>query len=154
MSPWRVLVKTYDSQKILTNESFLNQTAKDSICTKYLVFISSRVFLREELHLLIWCEGQPSQPFQTFHRLEELLQSLTFSKESNTFKSFIVYPLRTSYFPVHMTVDTTIINHHILGVIKSHSEKSTVWETVLNMKYGRSKDSILISHFAFKEQCW
>ncbi|KAI8062312.1 uncharacterized protein B0P05DRAFT_605710 [Gilbertella persicaria] len=60
---------------------------------------------------------------------------LTRCSESLYNKSFNCFPLRRTFIPSYMTIDTYIVNTQILrNSVISHLDKEVIWGAVLNMK--------------------
>lgn len=141
-------VKISVSRKQQPNESFLSETANDLIKSILATYPKTYTFQKSSIYYDV--QASPLNHFKTFHLLGKLLQSLTLDKENNTFKSFVVYPLRTSHIPAHITIDSLMMNFHILGSKKASYQKHAVWEEILNMKYRALKKQKIDKSLCFQ----
>ncbi|KAI8052606.1 uncharacterized protein B0P05DRAFT_562139 [Gilbertella persicaria] len=74
------------------------------------------------------CKADPSKHLKAFYHLTQCSESL-YNKPFNCF------PLRRTFIPSYMTIDTYIVNTQILrNSVISHLDKEVIWEAVLNMK--------------------
>ncbi|KAI8075447.1 uncharacterized protein B0P05DRAFT_617285 [Gilbertella persicaria] len=74
------------------------------------------------------CKADPSKHLKAFYYLTRCSESLYN-------KSFNCFPLRRTFIPSYMTIDTYIVNTQILrNSVISHLDKEVIWGTVLNMK--------------------
>lgn len=125
--------KTSVARKQLPEGSFLDEDQKSLVASILATYPESYTFLNSSIYYDV--KANPLNHMKAFYRLDQILQSLTLDTEKNTCKSFIVFPLRTSFIPAYITVDTLIMNYHILGFKSFKEEKSVIWDKVLNMKY-------------------
>jgi predicted methyltransferase len=54
--------------------------------------------------------------FKALYKLAQLYKALSFDQQTKEFKSLAAYQLRTTYIPSYITIDTMIINYHVLSV--------------------------------------
>ncbi|KAG1437678.1 hypothetical protein G6F56_012991 [Rhizopus delemar] len=74
------------------------------------------------------CEANPVEHLRAFYYLANHC-------ESKYSKPFNCFPLRRTFVPCYMTVDTYILNTQILGnSVISHLGKDIIWGSVLNMQ--------------------
>ncbi|KAI8082663.1 uncharacterized protein B0P05DRAFT_537931 [Gilbertella persicaria] len=74
------------------------------------------------------CKADPSKHLKAFYYLTRCSESLYN-------KSFNCFPLRRTFIPSYMTIDTYIVNTQILrNSVISHLDKEVIWGAVLNMK--------------------
>lgn len=71
-------------------------------------------------------KANPGKHFKAFHKLTKLCQA-------NQIKVYQCYPLRSSFIPGYMTLDTTIVNYHILKYKNKKENKLTIWSKVINL---------------------
>lgn len=126
-------VKRAVARKELPEDDFLDENEKSSVESILATYPSNYTFLKSSIYYDV--KANPLKHVKTFYKLGQLLKSLTFDSQTGNYKSFIVFPLRTSFVPAYITVDTLIMNHHILGAKAFKEEKSTIWQKVLNIKY-------------------
>jgi hypothetical protein len=70
------------------------------------------------LHTIYYdVKASPENHFKAFSKLAELF-------ESEQLKQFSCFPLRTSFIPCYMTLDSKIIHHHILKSKKKPTTES------------------------------
>ncbi|CEP08445.1 hypothetical protein, partial, partial [Parasitella parasitica] len=122
------------ARKELPEDDFLDENEKSLVVGSILaIYPPNYTFLKSSIHYDV--KANPLKHVKTFYKLGQLLKSLTFDSQTGNYKSFIVFPLRKSFVPAYITVDTLIMNYHILGAKAFKEEKSTIWQKVLNIKY-------------------
>ncbi|KAI9354997.1 hypothetical protein BD770DRAFT_412005 [Pilaira anomala] len=70
--------------------------------------------------------------------------------EANKFKLFQCFPVRKTFIPPYMTIDTMILNNHILKNSQSKLDKGYIWGKVLNLSSKPFKDQGLNSSIKFR----
>ncbi|KAI9366527.1 hypothetical protein BD770DRAFT_438661 [Pilaira anomala] len=71
--------------------------------------------------------------------------------EANNFKLFQCFPVRKTFIPSYMTIDTMILNNHILkNSQRSKLDKGYIWGKVLNLSSKPFKDQGLDSSMKFR----
>ncbi|KAI8079711.1 uncharacterized protein B0P05DRAFT_596778 [Gilbertella persicaria] len=74
------------------------------------------------------CKADPSKHLKAFYYLTRCSESLYN-------KSFNCFPLRRTFIPSYMTIETYIVNTQTLrNSVISHLDKEVIWGAVLNMK--------------------
>lgn len=126
-------IKTSVARKKLPEGNFLDEDQKSLVASILATYPQSYTFLKESIYYDV--KANPLNHMMSFYKLGQMLKSLTIDKEKNTYKSFVVFPLRTSFIPAYVTVDTLIMNYHILGSKSFKEEKTVIWDKILNMKY-------------------
>ncbi|CEG84103.1 hypothetical protein RMATCC62417_17951 [Rhizopus microsporus] len=88
-------------------------------------------FLKDSIYYDV--RARPIYHFKAFHKLAQLYEALTFDQGSKKFKSFAVYPLRTTYIPSYVTIDKAIVNYHVLRAKNLKDAKFDIWGKVVNL---------------------
>ncbi|KAI9362853.1 hypothetical protein BD770DRAFT_407920 [Pilaira anomala] len=71
--------------------------------------------------------------------------------EANKYKLFQCFPVRKTFIPSYMTIDTVILNNHILkNSQRSKLDKGYIWRKVLNLSSKPFKDQGLNSSMKFR----
>ncbi|KAL0082422.1 hypothetical protein J3Q64DRAFT_1808069 [Phycomyces blakesleeanus] len=78
-------------------------------------------------------------------------ESYTLLKSSIYYDSFVVFPIRTSFITAYITVDSLIMDYHILGFESFKEEKSAIWDKILNIKYRALKKQKVDKSLFFQE---
>jgi hypothetical protein len=126
-------VKRAVARKELPKDGFLKKNEKSLVESILTTYPSDYSFLQSSIYYDV--KANPLQHMKAFFKLGQLLKTLTLDKQTGKHKSFVVFPLRTSFVPAYITVDTMIMNYHILGSKSFKEEKSAIWQKILNMKY-------------------
>ncbi|KAI8053634.1 hypothetical protein BDF21DRAFT_456498 [Thamnidium elegans] len=69
--------------------------------------------------------ARPTNHFKAFYKLAQFF-------ESEKLKQFDCFPLRTSVIPTYITLDTKIVNYHIIKSKKPVNNKTKIWEKVIS----------------------
>lgn len=126
-------VKISVSKKQVPSDNFLGEKEKAFIRRILFSYPQDYTFMKDSIYYDV--KVNPLNHYKAFIQLEEIIEELSYDKEKQTCKSFVVYPLRTSFIPAHVTMDTTIMNYHILGAKTYKEEKSSIWPKIMNMDY-------------------
>ena len=80
------------------------------------------------------CKAKPLNHLKAYYTMTKLC------KQSGR-KSFTCFPLRKTYIPCYMTINTMILNHHIvLDSPQSKLDKTLIWGKVVNLSSKALKD--------------
>lgn len=87
--------------------------------------------------------ARPENHFKAFFRLAQ-------HAESEKFKVFICFPLRTTFIPAYTTLDNKIVNFHILKNKKIEKDKNEIWGQVVDFKKKAFKEQGLNKSLLFE----
>ncbi|KAI7899743.1 uncharacterized protein BX663DRAFT_488971 [Cokeromyces recurvatus] len=80
------------------------------------------------------CKTQPLKHLKAYYKTAKYCEELGY-------KSFMCFPLRRTYVPCYMTIDTLIVNNHILrNTNRSNLDKGFIWSQIVNHSSKGMKD--------------
>ncbi|KAI7905635.1 uncharacterized protein BX663DRAFT_583747 [Cokeromyces recurvatus] len=80
------------------------------------------------------CKAQPLKHLEAYYKMAKYCEELGY-------KSFMCFPLRRTYVPCYMTIDTLIVNNHILcNTNRSNLDKGFIWSQIVNLSSKGMKD--------------
>lgn len=115
-------VKLKFSQKEIPTDAILTTKRKDELKEILSAYPTDYMFKQSSIFYDI--KASPDQHFNAFFQLTKLCQS-------NDLKSFHCFPLRHAFVPSYMTIDTKIVNYHILKRKGMTEDKVTIWNHVV-----------------------
>ena len=110
----------------LKKSAFLDEEAINIITDLFSTYDSKYVFKKNSIYYDVKCD--PLKHMKAFYKL-------SFYCEKLKNKPFNCFPIRTTFIPAHMTIDTLILNTQILkNPVITHLDKENIWGAVVNLQ--------------------
>ncbi|RCH99918.1 hypothetical protein CU097_014140 [Rhizopus azygosporus] len=126
-------VKSAVEKKVMPETEILSDYTKAKIKAILQCYPDTYDFKKDSIYYDV--KANPEFHYKAFMKISELFVS-------EKLHQFVCFPLRTTFIPCYMTLDSKIVNHHIL---KNKTElktenKSQIWREVVNLNKKAFKD--------------
>ena len=130
-------VKRAVEKKSVPDVEILNSIAKEKIKSILDCYPKNYTFQKDSIFYDV--KAKPEYHYKSFFKIAELLAS-------DDMKEFNCFPLRTTFIPSYITLDTKIANSHILNNKKQFTadRKLEIWGEVVDLKNVAFKNQGLI----------
>jgi hypothetical protein len=136
-------VKLAVTKKEIPEVGILDDKSRSQLKTLLSSYPKDYTFKKNSIYYDV--KVSPGNHFKAFSKLAELF-------ESEQLKQFSCFPLRTSFIPCYMTLDSKIIHHHVLKSKKNPTARSKfqTWGVVVDLKKKAFKDQGLNKSLRFQ----